>query len=84
MSLLLGVDWISGLFADKHIVFRAVIGMAYPEAFRHRSLDPDIQEVYPVRETAVDLREISTYPTYDQMIHWDIDPLNGMVSPTPN
>ncbi|KAK0660139.1 hypothetical protein QBC41DRAFT_41867 [Cercophora samala] len=61
-------------------LFRGVIGMAYPEAFMPWDVDPSKVQIPEVTETSRGLKPLEPYDDRDTLVHFDIDPLNILVS----
>jgi len=66
-------------------VFRGVIGLAYPKAFRQSGLDPDTQTIPLVTETTKGQPFLEADGKRRTIVHFDLDPQNGTLStlPTP-
>lgn len=58
-------------------VFRAVVGMAYPDAFQPVGSDPKTQNLPHVSETCAGFPPLTSHCARETIVHFDIDPLNG-------
>ncbi|KAK4122014.1 hypothetical protein N657DRAFT_682481 [Parathielavia appendiculata] len=60
-------------------LFRAVIGMAYPDAFQPVGPDPKTQSFPTVSESCTKFPPLTSHCQRETNVHVDIDPLNVLV-----
>ncbi|KAK0737971.1 hypothetical protein B0T18DRAFT_237284 [Schizothecium vesticola] len=60
-------------------LFRGVIGLAYPKAFRQSGLNPDSQTIPQVTETAKGQPVLEVDEKHRTIVHFDLDPRNVLV-----
>lgn len=64
-------------------MFRGVIGLAYPKAFKQTGLNPDSQTIPQVTESAKGHTVLKANGHQKNIIHFDLDPRNSKLSPKP-
>ncbi|KAK3997936.1 kinase-like domain-containing protein [Cladorrhinum sp. PSN332] len=60
-------------------LFRAVIGMAYPNSFQPVGSDPRTEHIPPISETSRGLPVLDSRSRMQRIIHFDLEPLNILV-----
>ncbi|KAK4159072.1 hypothetical protein QBC43DRAFT_362721 [Cladorrhinum sp. PSN259] len=60
-------------------LFRAVIGMAYPNAFQPVGSDPRTEHIPSISEMSSGLPELDSRSKSSRLIHFDLEPLNVLV-----
>ncbi|KAK4040783.1 hypothetical protein C8A01DRAFT_35158 [Parachaetomium inaequale] len=60
-------------------LFRAVIGMAYPDAFQPAGSDPKMENLPQISENCTGFPVLTPHCRRETVLHFDIDPLNILV-----